>query len=628
MLRRWIMTTTDRKWFWGMMRQGVPPPPEKSVVKWAEEHVRLKGSARSERFQCDITPWLRVPIECLDDGYTRSVTYVKPIQSGGSVVGEIALCRWISCWTNGDLQYNWEDDDKADARWKKRTEPILTKCQPVKARWPSKGVGERSKAVVGMVNFPHLNLTSQGVFTSKNLDSDSIRGQVNEEMHNWKPGMKAKADGRLTAFWNSIQVNISNAGMVGDQLHRAYEQGTKELYQAWCPGCRKFHFMQTKWDDKKPQLGGLRYDADGCRLDNGDYNYLKMLSTIRYQMPCGFEVRDTPGERRLIALQGRYSEPTNQGATMFHRSFNYDGIVVDYIPFLNFIKDKHEALRAKRAGDIEPFKRYVQERECRFWNPEEAMDYAPIDITSGVRKSRTGWPDADGRCATIDRQQGRQAAGEVPHYWVLIEDWKNTGDNLVLYEGMVVTEPELISLLVAYEVPHKNVLIDSGWDTEHVYGLCVKYGWKALKGDKAKHYEVEVKRGGKMVKERRLWMRSAGLIDVKVMQDGKSFHTKIYLIFYSKNGLLDRLQWLEGEGAGHIKSVIPEDVSEDYHKHCQNMTRVKRGSDVDGLPNFNWEKVNPKGRNDLKMCRAYQVLFAVMNGFLGIQIEEEKNESA
>jgi len=619
------MTYPDLDWYWiEVMAGGIPQRPETSVVKWAERYVHLPGSARSTQFNCDLTPWMRLPIDCTDDGVTRTNTIVKPVQSGGSVAGEIAIERWTSCWTNGDIQYNWEDDIKASERWKKRIEPILKACRPVAERWPTKAVGERSKAVIGMVNFPHLNLVCQGVFNPSNLDSDSIRGQVNEEVHNWPAGMMGKADRRQTAFWNSIQVNISNAGTVGDQLHRKFLQGTQEYFHAWCPGCKGFHFMRTKWEDDKPNLGGLRYNADGCRLDNGDYDYTKMLSSIRFQMPCGFEVRDTPGERRPLGLKGKYGEPENKGATKEDRSFTYDGVVVDYIPFLTLIKEKHEALRSKKYGDLEPFKRYVQERECRFWDSEEAMDFHAITLTAGVKKSRDGWPNAD-RCMTIDYQQGRWTQGDTAHFKAEIRDWLPNGDNILLYEGRVETESEVESTRALYNVRAAAVLMDSGHDVDTVYRLCATYGYTAIKGDKVLFYVKETTKNGRKVETKRIWFPTEA--EERFFKfKGKTHRVRLPILFYSRTSLLDRLAWMESPDAAHIKTVIPDDVSEEYKAEQQNIQLVK-GLNKDGTARHWWEKIDKKKPDDFRMTSAYQVLFAEINGYLGINVEKEEAES-
>src|ERR1039458_182686 len=71
------------------------PKEKPDIVEWAQENVNLPGSARSTRFDCSIAPWLREPLQMATDDNTRIVSLIKPVQSGGSVFGEVLLLYWI-----------------------------------------------------------------------------------------------------------------------------------------------------------------------------------------------------------------------------------------------------------------------------------------------------------------------------------------------------------------------------------------------------------------------------------------------------------------------------------------------------------------------------------------------------
>jgi hypothetical protein len=75
-----------------------------------------------------------------------------------------------------------------------------------------------------------------------------------------------------------------------------------QQWEVKCQGCGLFHVMQTRWDDKRPDLGGLRYDA----AKDADYDYQQIISTLRYQMPCGYLVREDTAQRRALSLSGRW----------------------------------------------------------------------------------------------------------------------------------------------------------------------------------------------------------------------------------------------------------------------------------------------------------------------------------
>ena len=79
--------------------EAIPPEPEPSVVEWARRNVRLIGSARSEAYDPDVTPWTKAVIEAADDGLSRVITFVKPVQSGGSAAGEEKLASGLHRYT-------------------------------------------------------------------------------------------------------------------------------------------------------------------------------------------------------------------------------------------------------------------------------------------------------------------------------------------------------------------------------------------------------------------------------------------------------------------------------------------------------------------------------------------------
>ena len=593
----------------------------KSAVEFAEKLVSLPGSARSSRFDSSITPWTRAPIEDLVDPFCRISDFVKPVQCGGSVVGEIAICFWIYTATGGDIQYNWQDDDNADARWDKRIERILRACAPVEALLPT----TRGKVQKGLVLFPHLNLMVQGVFTEKRVASDSIRFQVNEELHSWKPGRMEQARRRTTAYWNSVAFNISNASVKGDQLNQSFEAGTQEHWEVRCPGCREFHVMRTRWDDKRPDLGGLRYDAEGCRLPDGSYDYLKLEPSIRFQMPCGYPVREDPRERRALSLSGRYGEPRNKGAHLSHRSRTLEAVSVDYIPFLTLIQEKHQALKALKYGDPEPFKRYRQERECGFWDNSDRPFMGAIVISSGLKKNREGWlkhPMFFNRYFALDRQQGSLAKNEFPHWWLVIRDVLTTGDSRLVYEGKVLTDENVISILDEHECVRIRGVADSGDDTTHVYSFCLRYGIHAIKGTSEPFFThevpeldpatgqikrmISVKRISAPEKPLHLMLRAAPT------RQNRLEEPQFWL--YSKGGIAERLDFLRTGGA--VKWEVPDDVSDDYKSHMEAQELVE---EKDKLGNTRMVYVKVKDRDDLLVCERYIAMQMDMAGIIGAQ---------
>src|ERR1017187_4194803 len=105
---------------WSEWARNSIPEPAPNIVTWAEANVRLPSSVRSEYFKISVSPWIREPLErTAHDPYTKITTLVKPVQSGGSVFGEVYML-YAMMYLRGFLQYNWSNDKRADERWESR----------------------------------------------------------------------------------------------------------------------------------------------------------------------------------------------------------------------------------------------------------------------------------------------------------------------------------------------------------------------------------------------------------------------------------------------------------------------------------------------------------------------------
>ena len=597
-------------------------PPD--IIKWAEEHVQFPSSARSKHFNISVTPWLLEPLTRAVDLKTRVIDLVKPVQSGGSVFGEVIILYWIMFW-RGFLQYNWSNDKRADERWASRILPNLMACAPVAEKVA------RSKVSIGEIDFGNIFFRNQGAFISDNLDSDSVRLQVNEEVHSWEKGHLKKAGGRATAVWDYKQANISNAGTVGDQLDQSYSEGTQQTWEVKCPFCSNrhhkanttFHILRTKWEDDHPEIGGLRYDAEGCRVGFLEYNYNKLRPTIHYQMPCGGKVHNEDlAMRRSMSSSGRYTEPRNLGAELLHRSYTYEAVIVDYIDWMTIIKDKHSALKARALGDPEPFRRYKQERECIPYDPNDIPLLNTSTVTVGLKKSREGLTVENKlRLGALDRQQGLRTRGELPFWWLALRDFAVIDGKLVsqlVFEGKLENDDSVIAVLDEHKVNRWQVVADSGDDTTHVYQFCIRYGINAIKGGSEDFYVHE---GG----ARRIFSQERPLHSMinrpsmfpyvsvgigggreQLMPDPRE---PLFWI-YSKAQIRERLYFLRTE----TDYRTPDDVSEDYRQAQESEERIEYVSPTDGSRTWKW--VQRKRRNDQFVNEAYIAMQVDQAGML------------
>jgi len=621
-------------------RNGWEPPWTGTFTEWAAEHAVLVGSALSSgRFDPEETPWvIDVLNDCDPRNGVRYNTFVKPVQSGGSVVGELAILCWLRFAKRGDIQYNWESDEKARERWKKRFEKILLAAREIFDLLPD----DPTKFQTCLIILDRLNFTMQGVESDANLASDSIRHQVNEEIHNWEAGKLALAYGRTTAFQAAgfHILNISNASCVGDQLHQAKIAGTDQIWEHRCPGCGEWHAMRTRFDENEAQFGGLRYDSAGCKRADGSYDYNKLAGTVRIQLPCGFIVPNDTKERKKLNSPGnrRYSDPRNTGAHVSERSRTLEAVAVHYIDLLQLIKEKHEALKALRYGNPEPWMRYLKERECVFWDPEETPLVQSITLETNTKKNRDGLTGRSHRFYALDRQKGSLQKGEFPHWWLLIEDVGMIDGKLkeqVVFEGKIQTDEDVIAILEDHgikegETRHFGVA-DCTWDTEKVQRFCYQHGINAIC---ARGQEYFAHPGGsKQVfsPEQPL----AAMIGAPTKYPAKRLgngETKLdrrepMFWFYSEPGTKELVYYLQH--APDVQHIVPSDVSKDFRSHMESWLREPK-IQTDGSIVMTWRQV--RTRDDLYICRGYIAMLMRMAGItsstlgaLKLMPEEAKN---
>lgn len=612
----------------GYFRDAIPVRWAGRSSDWCREHVKLPGSTLSKAFDPSITPWIVDVINDLDNPKVRRSTFVKPVQSGGSVAGECVIAKIIAESTGGDVQYNWQNDENASERFSKRVERILQACKPVMDRAPDLN-RQAGKWTNGLILFPHCNFIMQGVHTKRRVASDSITYQVNEEVHDtegWIPGRLKSAFGRTTTVWNHKIWVISNAGKVGSELHQEYESGTMQQWEVKCPGCGKFHVMRTHWEDERPDLGGLRYD--GIKT-NGRYDYNKIVSTIRYQMPCGYRFGDIPSERRPLSLSGRYGEPTNVGSDGSIISRTLEAVSVDYIPFIKLIQEKHDALRAMKNGDPELWYTYKRERECKFWSENDKPLQTAIELSSKP-KGEDSLQNAVARFAFFDRQQGSAAMGEVPHWWGMIADVDATGRALPIFEGRL-TDSEVVETVKRYKVKPFNVCCDSGDDTKFVYEFCLANGFNATKGegksDGAKYYKHSdgAKRIFSEIDDDFVFDRAGAAPYCKKLagETMEQFEDRFAImeprfILFSKEGFFDRLAWM----ISSKKWIHPSDASEAYKLQMQSWEVVKRKHSRTDESVLEWKQI--READHLWACASGIVLQIEMACLIGQDVEEPK----
>jgi hypothetical protein len=602
----------------------IPSPAPSDMLKWAEECIRVDG----HQFDASRTPQIIEPIRAMFDHQTRTGTLIKPVQSGGSTAGEIVMAGWCR-FKHGLIQFNWQDDLKAKDRWKDRLMGVLQTTPGLK--W---GVG-RWDTTICEARFANAVLRVQGVISLGSLDSETVPLQLNEEVHLWEPGKLDKARRRQTRVWNGKAFDISNASDEGDQLCAAYEEGTMESWFTYCPGCKQYHKMQFRFDPKEPQLGGLKFDTNAGRVNNGPYNITRVVPTIHYVMPCGFTIRDSIKERRL---PGKYIVG-NEGAVKYKRSWNFDAVCCHEIKWPELVTEWLKAIRAKKGGDIEPLRKFVQERECRFWGEKSMPFSGQVIINRALAKNREGLgKDKAARFWAFDRQKGYKAKGETPHFWLVIRDVAVNADSQLVWEGLCQTEADVLGVLREHDCVLMQGAGDCTWDTENMRSFAYHSGFNALMATAQTQYFSVKDDAGKMVK--RIWSETQPLhklLNTRPKYDYVKFwnEQKKEMEYnpdsreprywsYHKIGILKLLFFLRshyakvGSQVG-IRWEVPGDVSDDYKRHMGSWDVVV---EPQGKSKQVVEQFRQLYQSDhMLQCEGYIAMLIAMSGILGRRLE-------
>jgi hypothetical protein len=580
-----------------------------------EQNFRAIGSARSEQFKIDISPWLKEPLECVTTTGKKSVTVLKPAQSGGSHIGEGCICYWIANSTGGDIQYNWENDEKSVQRYKQRVRKILYGCGPVRKLWPT----GRSDEEHAMLIFPHLNFTMQGIYARNNTESDSIRYQVNEELHGWEPGRLQLLDQRLTAFWNSFQVNISTGSIVGDQFHQRWNESSKRLWLEQCPACGAWQYFHV--GKKKGTLGGLCYPAE-CKNADGTYDYELMNRTIYYECEaCGHHMMDDVEERRQRSLKGHYEAREGNPE---HEGYRWSRVSVYWSRWADIIKTRNIAINALKFGNKDPYIMYVQRVEADFWDPLNRPLINSVPVVDGLKKN-IGWTEGlSVRIMTVDKQAGKTKYDEAPHYKVIIRDWKPNLDSRLVWEGSVLTDEELDELREKYSVYPEYVIVDSGHRSVDVYQMCARFEYSAIKGTENQSFPHILPSGEKVSRIYAPLQRKDPFIGDPSGRQGKR---SIKFILYSKQSIRDTLDYIRK----NTKWEVPDDVSDQYIKEM-DAEEIRIKYTKNGEPKPEWCEIIPGAPNDFFVCECYQALFVQVlvdvGGYFTESINVEDREVA
>ncbi len=476
-------------------RARMPRPDRSPIYDWAKRHVALPASyAISGSFNVRTSPWLIPIFDALQDETVRTVTMIKGIQVGGTLVADV-LIPWIIVNDPGPISMTMHVDDMMERHAKMRLNPVLESCAPVAALLPRPGPMRTTTEI----HFGGFSL----ILNSANLSdqqSQSIRWKLNDEI--WHPkwqSVYADAIGRVSAYeavGTSKVLNTSQAGIEGDVADRAFRAGHMGEWSTECPSCRKVHpvaFAIRKPDEPEGKaVGGVVWDEKAKGQDD-IWNVARAVETTRFRCPhCGHESADTDATRERWKRAGLYVT-TNDKAPAKTRSFHVESI--NSRPMTLLVEEWLNAVNeATKTGNEEPMMKFRQKREARSWRIEKTAinlintrdsDYAVETYFAG---SLT--PGEVLRGMSIDRQQ--------THFWVEVGAFTAAPEYRQLYFSRVDTIDQVREVQRRYGVADSCVVEDRRYQASETDKDCARYGWRGLWGVTRKTWPLRNEQTGEI----------------------------------------------------------------------------------------------------------------------------------
>jgi hypothetical protein len=590
--------------FWSHWRA----PDRRTLPVWATENVKLPHSARSPDFDIEISPWLREPAECLTDGVTREETVVGAVQGAKTTLVEI-LIPYILTNDPGPLMFNSDVDENAEDWADTRLYPVL-RASPATAEIMN--LLDKNKATKNLLKWPSMFAIWQGAHAKGNLQGKTIRYLLNDEPWLYPAGHLAEAYKRVTSYWNSFILNISTGGIKDGELAQRVEVSRQMVYQLLCPICKK-HFTPT-WrmpdpkNRKKP--GGMRYDQTAKRKD-GSIDFEKLKESVYYSCPHkGCHIHDTVVNRRMMSAQGRYN--CVHDAPTERKSFTFNALTVDWVPFHTLVEEWVIALRALKYGDEELLKEFVLKRLAEFWDSDVHRPVIQTVQTTEGLKMNAGLKRRDFRAMTIDSQYG--------YYVPLIRDWHHSeGCQLVHFEK-AETEDELVALQKKFEIDPRFVLIDAAHSQTKVLRICAKYGWTALIGSDRKSFAHFLEEDEDKPKRQIQRIYSPIQMIDPWIGTKEAGNIEVPLLYFSKQSTMERLFALRSKEVDYPWRV-PADVPEIYHRQIDSWEKRTRH-----IPRTNQrveEYVQIRKEDHILSCEMFQIVVASIMGVIGAERVEQ-----
>ena len=445
------------------------PPSDLTPAQWASDRVVILDGL-TPKYSTVNAPWQTEPLNIVSDPEVKEVVYLAPIGTGKTTFMEAGLCYIIAEDPGPTLLVGQTDDDLKD--WAEtRMDYAIMQTAETAALLPR----DRHKKRKMEILFPSMSLFLTGANLS-GLQSKSMRRVFCDEAWQYRAGMLNEARGRLHDRWNRQFFILSQAGVKGDDLDKAWGHSDQREFSFSCPSCGTV--QPWKWcnvvgyeDDTLEPLA--RAQMARLKCDNAE---------------CDWTCADSPQPRRALAEGGQYVA-TAVGLPG-HVGFHYNVLANWRKPLWEIVLLWLEAKAAMRVGNVDPLRQFIQKRLAETWE-EDLTDNRSALVGNGYLVSEYAGgqkiEEEAHRFLTVDKQRD--------HFWAGVQAWRANGESMLLWYGRIETFDGVHDLALRYAVKPQMVFVDAGYDTDQVYSACARMNWTALHGSGQKSFAYKKQNG-------------------------------------------------------------------------------------------------------------------------------------
>lgn len=493
------------------------PRDRRPIQEWARDHVWLEPPiTKTGFFTCVESRHFIGVFDSLQNDHKRETNVLKPVRGGGSLIGDV-FCPWTLVVDPGPYMDVFQTEQAAKDHGQERIQKIFARCKPVAALFPTDAHELRNDEILFSNGHTwYLRGPALG-----NLQGKGIRYLREEEVWMWSQGKMGEAEGRIGDYLKmqtSKVLRVSQAGpmdgvpMEESDWYRAYHKGLIHEWTVQClnPECGKYF---------DPIFSGQRLDGsfwgitwNRYQLPNGDWNIPKCVPSTHFECPhCRHPHLDNPRTKGEWNRTGRYriakSEDRNPKAEgdppvadsqlpianrqedLVERkkdSFHWE-TVIDF-PWDELVELWLDACNAEKRGDLKPKLQFFQKRRAMFRDLESLLK-GGLHFRRSAYEINRDWPEEKGRFLSIDRQ-------EEDMFWWMARAWSLEKSRKLGF-GKAYGFAALEELRLKFKVEANHVFIDSNFlpKGDHgVYAACLKYGWIAVRGDKAYSFTHRIRK--------------------------------------------------------------------------------------------------------------------------------------